>query len=428
MKDLLDFDLKHIWHPYTSMTNPLRCIHVKSAKASSIILDDGRSLIDGMASWWCMVHGYNNQRLNQAICEQLTDMAHVMFGGITHTPAIKLSQKLIEITPESLMHCFLCDSGSVAVEAAMKMAIQYQYAQGKAEKNKFLTFRGGYHGDTFNAMSVCDPITGMHQIFNHSLPQNIFVSKPECTFYQEWDDKYIKEFEETIIKHKDEICAVILEPIVQGAGGMYFYHPEYLRQIRRLCDENSVLLIADEIATGFGRTGKLFACNWAGIEPDIICLGKALTGGYMTGAAVLTNKKVAEGISADGGVFMHGPTFMANPLMCAVALESLNLLEENSWQDNVARIEKALKIYLNPAKEFDYVKAVRILGAIGVIETKEAVNVEDIQSIFVEEGIWVRPFGKQVYIMPPYIITDDELEFLCKKLLVSLEKYHKQGK
>ncbi|MBN2651225.1 MAG: adenosylmethionine--8-amino-7-oxononanoate transaminase [Spirochaetales bacterium] len=427
MNDLSDFDLKHIWHPYTSMTQPLRCVTVKSASGSRLELDDGRSIVDGMSSWWCMVHGYNNPRLNQAITDQLKSMAHVMFGGITHEPAIKLCKKLIEITPPSLQHCFLCDSGSVSVEAAMKMAIQYQYARGKGKKNKFLTFRNGYHGDTFNAMSVCDPVTGMHQIFSHTLPKNYFVSRPECGFASQWSKHYIEEFARTIKRHHRKICAVILEPIVQGAGGMNFYHPEYLRQIRALCDKYDLLLIADEIATGFGRTGKLFACEWAGIEPDIMCVGKALTGGYMTGAAVLTSSKVARGISADGGVFMHGPTFMGNPLMCAVALASIQLLEENNWQQQVAAIEEQLRRELSSAAELEYVQEVRVFGAIGVIELKDQVDMQTIQPLFVENGIWIRPFGKLVYIMPPFVISTEELDFLCKQLLTTLNEYYKQG-
>lgn len=418
----LAFDRDHVWHPYSSMTAPITTYPVASAHGVRIHLEDGRELIDGMASWWSVIHGYNHPVLNQALRDQLDAMAHVMFGGLTHKPAAELAARLIDLTPEPLQHVFFADSGSVAVEVAIKMAIQYWYAQGHTERSKLLTIRSGYHGDTFAAMSVCDPVGGMHQLFAGVLPKHLFVRAPQCRNDTDWSESELAELKQHLTYQGDEIAAVILEPIVQGAGGMRFYCPEYLRRVRALCDEHDVLLIADEIATGFGRTGRLFACEHADIAPDILCVGKALTGGYMTLAATLTTARIAQGISdADPGVFMHGPTFMANPLACSVATASIDLLLQSPWQTRVRAIKAGLEQGLAPCRDLKHVREVRVLGAIGVVELEHPVDMRWMPEQFVRRGVWVRPFRNLVYVMPPYIIEADELATLCHAIVEVVE-------
>ncbi|MDL2272701.1 adenosylmethionine--8-amino-7-oxononanoate transaminase [Desulfovibrio sp. OttesenSCG-928-I05] len=420
---LIVFDREHIWHPYTSALHPLACREAVSTQGVRIRLRDGRELIDGMASWWCAIHGYRHPALMAALREQAASMPHVMFGGLTHEPAVALARRLLGMAPAGLEHVFFADSGSVAVEVALKMALQYQQAAGKPGKNKLLTVRGGYHGDTMGAMSVCDPETGMHSLFSGVLPRQLFAPRPACRFDAPYDESSSAALEALLDAEGACVAALILEPVVQGAGGMWFYHPRYLRRVRELCTEHDCLLILDEIATGFGRTGKLFACEHAGISPDILCLGKGLTGGVMTLAATLASGDVARGISAGGGVLMHGPTFMANPLACAVAGASLDLLANGNWKQDVARIEQRLREGLAPCAGEEGVADVRVLGAIGVVEMDRPVDTERVQQYFAERhGVWIRPFGQLMYVMPPYVIRDEEIMTLCAAIAGALRE------
>lgn len=423
------FDKEHIWHPYTSLIAPLPCIGVVAADGVELTLHNGQRVIDGMSSWWSTIHGYNHPRLNQAAKDQIDKMSHVMFGGITHPSAIDLCRRLVDMTAPTLDRVFLSDSGSVAVEVSLKMAIQYWVAKNRPEKSKMLTIENGYHGDTFAAMSVCDPVNGMHELFNEVLHQQLFAKAPQIGFHQPWDDSDIAPLKALFEQHHHHAAAIILEPIVQGAGGMRIYHPNYLKAVRRLCDQYDVLLICDEIATGFGRTGKLFAYEHANITPDILCVGKALTGGYMSLAATITSQDIGETIcKTKAGVFMHGPTFMGNPLACAVASESLAMLQENHWQAQVSSIEQQLTTSFAKFESLANVNNVRVLGAIGVIELTHAVDMESIQNDFVAQGIWIRPFGKLVYIMPQYIITPQQLTTLCDALFQVISTLeHTQG-
>ena len=412
----LEFDRRHIWHPYESMRDPAPAYPVVSARGVRLTLEDGRELIDGMASWWSVIHGYNHPALNRAARRQLARMPHVMFGGLTHEPAIGLARRLTELAPGDIDRVFFSDSGSVAVEVAIKMALQYWRAKGVEGRTRLLTIRGGYYGDTFQAMSVCDPVTGMHHLFSGAVAEQLFADRPRVRYGEPWDPSDLDSLERLAARHRDEIAAVILEPVVQGAGGMRFYHPEYLKGVRELCDRRRLLLIADEIATGFGRSGELFACDHAGVVPDIMCVGKALTGGYLSLAATLARPRVAETISAApgaAGVLMHGPTFMANPLACAIAAASVDLLLQSPWRKRVARVERELRKGLAPCAQLPQVADVRVLGAIGVVEMRRPVDVAETQRRLVQRGVWTRPFGKLIYLMPAYVMSTRDLRHLC---------------
>ena len=417
----LAFDRRHIWHPYTSTLTPLTCYPVVSANGVKIQLEDGTQLVDGMSSWWSAIHGYNHPALNAAAYNQIDKVSHVMFGGITHEPAIELCKKLLRVAPSNLEHVFLADSGSVAVEVSLKMALQYWHAKGE-QRSKFLTLRDGYHGDTFAAMSVTDPNNSMHSLYKGFLPEHIFADSPTTGFWQDWSESDLESFKDKLTHHHNEIAAVILEPIVQGAGGMRIYHPNFLKGVRELCDHYGVLLILDEIATGFGRTGKMFACEHADIKPDILCVGKALTGGYMTLSATLASKDVADTVcGGEAGCFMHGPTFMGNPLACSVANASMEILESGQWQKQTKQIESAFSELLPSLTNSPLVKEVRWLGAIGVVEATHPVNMEVIQAHFVEQGVWIRPFGKLIYMMPPFISHYEDIEKLVAAVQSALK-------
>ncbi len=422
-----DFDQQHLWHPYASLPPTYPNIVIDHAEGIYIVTKDGTRLIDGMSSWWASVHGYNHPVLNAAMIAQLGKMAHVMFGGLTHQPAIDLGKKLLSIVPDGLDAIFYADSGSIAVEVALKMALQYQIAAGCPNKNQFASTHSGYYGDTWHAMSVCDPVGGMHSLYGKQLPLQHFVPAPPMGFEHKLTQGVRDELTTFFAKHSAQLAGFIIEPIIQGAGGMRFYSPEYLQLLRQLCDENDVLLIADEIATGFGRSGKLFACEHAGISPDIMTIGKALTGGYMTFAATLCTREVAETISqSDYPALMHGPTFMGNPLACAVACASIDLILSYDIEARTANMQTIMDEQLATAANLNGVADVRCLGAVAVIELDEAVDMPVFQSLLIDNGIWVRPFGKLVYIMPPYVISDDELVTLCQALLTVVTLYLEQ--
>lgn len=419
--DLEARDHAALWHPYASATRLPPLETAARSHDNRIVLADGRELVDGMSSWWAAVHGYNHPRLMAALRAQSGLMPHVMFGGLTHAPAVTLGERLLAAMPAGLERLFFADSGSVAVEVALKMALQCQQGRGERRRNRFLAPRGGYHGDTLGAMSVCDPVTGMHSLFAGLLPRQLFMERPSCRFDAPFDSAALDDARRMFAEHGDEIAAVILEPVVQGAGGMWFYHPGYLRGLAEVCRNAGALLIFDEIATGFGRTGRFFAAEWAGVSPDILCCGKALTGGVLTLAATACSAEVAGDICRGGRVFMHGPTFMGNPLACAVASASLDILAENRWQGQVARLERALAEGLAPCRNFPDVADVRVLGAIGVVEMARPVNGPALQRFFVERGVWIRPFGRLIYLMPPYLTPPEDVARLCSAVAAALE-------
>ena len=420
--DLIERDRRHLWHPYAPMPSALAAVPVVSAAGTTLTLADGRQVIDGMSSWWAAIHGHRHPVLDEAVRTQLESMAHVMFGGITHPAAVELAELLVEITPPGLERVFLADSGSVSVEVAIKMALQFARGTGHPERTRLLTVASGYHGDTLAAMSVCDPVTGMHSMFNDILPAQFFAPAPQPGFGETFRAEHIADFAGLLATHRDEIAAVILEPVTQGAGGMRFYSPDYLREVRRLCDSQGVLLIADEIATGFGRSGRLFGCDHAGIAPDIMCVGKALTGGYLSMAAALCTPEVAAGVSAaESGALMHGPTFMGNPLAAAVAIASIRLLLSRPWQAEVAAIAESLEAGLAPAAALAGVADVRVLGAIGVIETTDPVPVAATQELLLDRGVWLRPFGRLLYTMPPYISSAEDLRRITGAMVAAAE-------
>jgi len=421
--DLVARDRVAVWHPYAPMPPSMPPLPIAAARGTRLVLTDGRELIDGMSSWWAAIHGYAHPVLDAAVRDQIDSMSHVMFGGLTHGPAVELAELLVAISPGDLSHVFFSDSGSVSVEVAMKMAVQYWLGRGRPERRRMLTVRSGYHGDTLAAMSVCDPVTGMHHMFSALLPQQLFAPAPSPVFGAAYDPSHIADFSDLLVAHHDEIAAVILEPIVQGAGGMRFYAPEYLREVRALCDEHEVLLIADEIATGFGRSGELFGCNHADVAPDIMCVGKAMTGGYLSMAATLCTPAVAESVNrAESGALMHGPTYMGNPLAAAVSLASIRLLLSQDWQATIRRLEARLVDGLAPARALPAVADVRVLGAIGVIETREPLSMAQMQAICTEHGVWLRPFGRLVYSMPPYISTDDDVDRICTAMVDTVSR------
>ncbi len=417
-EELLAFDREHIWHPYSPMPSTAPVHPVVAAEGVRLTLADGRELVDGMASWWAAIHGYRHPALDAAVTAQLQDMAHVMFGGLTHPLAVRLARLLIDLTPEPLTKVFFADSGSVSVDVAIKMALQYWRSRGRTDRTRLLTVRGGYHGDTFGAMAVCDPVGGMHHLFADLLPRHVFAPRPPTG---PDDPAYAAELRRLVAEHAHEVAAIIVEPIVQGAGGMRFHDPVWLRLLRELADEHDVLLILDEIATGFGRTGEFFGCEHAGVAPDIMCVGKALTGGYLTMAATLCTDRVARGISeGEAGVLMHGPTYMANPLACAAAIASLGLLAERDWRGEVAGIEKGLLRGLEPARGLPGVRDVRVLGAIGVIETAEPVDVPAVQETVMRRGVWLRPFRNLIYTMPPYVTSPDDLDRITGAMVAAV--------
>jgi adenosylmethionine-8-amino-7-oxononanoate aminotransferase len=406
--EVLELDARHVWHPYGPMPATASPLPVESADGVRLRLADGRELIDGMASWWCAIHGYRHPELDAAARGQLDRMAHVMFGGLTHEPGVRLAERLVAMTPEPLQHVFFADSGSVSVEVALKMCLQ-----ARPGRRRLLTVRGGYHGDTFGAMAVCDPVGGMHALFTGALAEHVFADRPP----RELDDAYAAHLEQLVTRHAGELAAVIAEPVVQGAGGMWFYDPAVLRVLRELCDRHGLLLVLDEIATGFGRTGALFACEHAGVTPDVLCVGKALTGGYVTLAATLCTTEVAASLA--GGALMHGPTYMANPLACSIALASTEIVQRGDWREQVPRIERALRGALEPARDQPGVADVRVLGAIGVIQLTGPVDMAAATRAAVDAGVWLRPFRDLVYAMPPYVTSDDEVQAIAAAMLAA---------